>query len=337
MGNGLAISVVIPVYNSLPYLAKCIDSVLAQTFSPKEIICIDDGSTDGSLELLQKYSGKYGIRVIENSWPHGQAFARNQGIRAAKGDSIYFMDSDDWLDADYLQVMNAALSKGYDCVANTSIIYEYPTFSKRWESNLLAADDEIGKPFTAKKHILWFPAPVWAHMYRTSFLRDQNLYFPSGYKTDPYIHEDGFYQYAIYLHCTDVYGINASSYHYRQHASSTMATSHKDRCYNYFATFDMVYDYMVDEKFLDDYKGKLFYILRDFSVNSVVSYTCCKRFFLKISEHYIKYIAAYNNIEVFFYNSIMDSQSYDEYRTNHRDLIWADYIRYGINNRNSQR
>ncbi len=329
MSSAPAISVIIPVYNTRPYLEECLNSVLAQTGPTKEIICIDDGSTDGSLELLREYRRKHDIAIMENSWPHGQAFARNQGIRAARGEFIYFMDSDDWIDPDYLQAMHAAITRGYDCVVNTAILWEYPNSSKRWDCSLLAWPDAVGKVFApAKKYIAWHPAPVWAHLYRTSFLREHGLLFPSGYKTNPYIHEDGFYQYAVYLHCDAIYGVCASTYHYRQHEISTMSLSQDDRCYNYFATFDMTYDYLVAKNLLSEYQGKLFYILREFMMNSIRDYVCCKRFFSKIADHYIQFKSAYNPIDIFFYDAIIHSDSFDGYMALHRSNIYVAFIQY---------
>ncbi len=88
-------SVIIPVYNAAPYLHRCVDSVLAQTQKELEIILIDDGSTDGSVELMNQYASRYpNIRVITQEHAR-QGAARNKGLAAAKGEYVYFLDSDD--------------------------------------------------------------------------------------------------------------------------------------------------------------------------------------------------------------------------------------------------
>ena len=91
------ISVIIPVYNVEEYLRECVDSVLSQTYENYEIILIDDGSTDNSGKICDEYAGNNKITVVhkENSGPSP---TRNAGIKAAKGDYIYFLDSDDYLD-----------------------------------------------------------------------------------------------------------------------------------------------------------------------------------------------------------------------------------------------
>ncbi|ABG41571.1 glycosyl transferase, family 2 [Paraglaciecola sp. T6c] len=97
------VSVVIPVYNSQSYIADCIDSVLAQTYQDFEIIVIDDGSTDSSLDILKSYQKKQKIKLlqIENS---GQSVARNLGIEQATGKYLIFIDSDDCWENNTLEV-----------------------------------------------------------------------------------------------------------------------------------------------------------------------------------------------------------------------------------------
>ena len=93
----MQLSVVIPVYNARKYLRRCLDSVLAQTLREIEVICVDDGSTDGSAAILAKYAAKdMRIRVLTQE-NQGQGAARNRGLTVAHGEYIYFMDADDEL------------------------------------------------------------------------------------------------------------------------------------------------------------------------------------------------------------------------------------------------
>ena len=98
-------SVIIPVYNVEKYLRACLDSVLNQTLPDWEAICVDDGSSDGSAFILNEYAAKDDrIKVIVQ--PNaGTAAARNAGLRVAQGDYIFFLDSDDWLEADSFQIL----------------------------------------------------------------------------------------------------------------------------------------------------------------------------------------------------------------------------------------
>ncbi len=111
------ISVIIPVYNSEKYLVECLDSVINQSFKDYEVICVDDGSTDSSLEILESYSRDHSfIKVISQPNLYAGA-ARNTGIEAARGEWLTFLDSDDSLDHDALQrLYTAAVSTGSDVV-----------------------------------------------------------------------------------------------------------------------------------------------------------------------------------------------------------------------------
>ena len=97
------VTVLVAVYNAEAWLPRCLDSLLAQTLPDIQIVCIDDASTDHSLHLLQQYAERDArIEVIVLGENHGQAFARNQGLKKAKGEYVCFLDADDWLSPDAL-------------------------------------------------------------------------------------------------------------------------------------------------------------------------------------------------------------------------------------------
>lgn len=115
------ISVVIPVYNAEKYIERCLNSILGQTHGNLEIIIIDDGSTDNSPEICDKYAtSDERIKVI-HKYNEGVSTARNMGLSLAKGDYISFVDSDDWLESDAYELL-------MDCIAKhetDSVIFEY--------------------------------------------------------------------------------------------------------------------------------------------------------------------------------------------------------------------
>lgn len=107
----MLVSIIIPVYNVEPYLEQCLSSVAAQSFSDWECIVVDDGSTDGSgaiCDLWAKRDSRFRIVHQENA---GVSAARNRGLELAQGKWINFIDSDDWVDTDYLKVMVDAASE----------------------------------------------------------------------------------------------------------------------------------------------------------------------------------------------------------------------------------
>lgn len=107
----MKVSVVIPVFNAAPYLCGCLDSVLNQTLKDIEIICIDDGSTDGSAAILAEYEGRGRVRVVTQA-NAGQGAARNRALELAQGEYVYFMDADDELgERDALSLLAAEMDR----------------------------------------------------------------------------------------------------------------------------------------------------------------------------------------------------------------------------------
>ena len=112
----MEISVVVPVYNVEPYLCRCIDSILHQTFSNFEVLLIDDGSTDRSGEICDQYTAvDQRVRVCHKS-NGGLSDARNVGISMARGDYILFVDSDDYLEPDALEDLSGGIGERADIV-----------------------------------------------------------------------------------------------------------------------------------------------------------------------------------------------------------------------------
>ena len=119
------ISVIIPVYNVEPYLRKCLDSVVNQTYRNLEILVIDDGSTDGSGAICDEYASDRRMRIFHTE-NRGLSCARNLGLDEAKGEWIGFVDSDDWIEPDmYEALLKKAEETGADIV-ECGVFREYP-------------------------------------------------------------------------------------------------------------------------------------------------------------------------------------------------------------------
>lgn len=101
---GPVVSIIIPIYNVELYLAQCIESVISQTYTNIEIICINDGSEDKSFEILKKFAQTDDRIIVINQSNKGLSEARNVGLSTAKGDLVTFVDSDDWLDYNTIEL-----------------------------------------------------------------------------------------------------------------------------------------------------------------------------------------------------------------------------------------
>lgn len=149
--NKITISLIIPVYNAEVYLSKCIDSVLNQSYVPDQIILVDDGSTDYSSKICDEYAKDNSIVEVIHKKNEGLGFARNTGLKAAWGDYVAFLDSDDYLDTDFFSVMRAALdNENYDLVKSgyRRISKEGKVFSVRsYEVDEIFCNEEIKVSF----------------------------------------------------------------------------------------------------------------------------------------------------------------------------------------------
>ena len=115
MENKIKVSIIIPVYNTEQYLRQCLDSVINQTFQDIEIIVVNDGSTDNSINIIKEYQQK-DSRIVFVDFPNhkGVSDARNEGIKLARAEYITFVDSDDWVKKDYVKTLYDNITK-YNC------------------------------------------------------------------------------------------------------------------------------------------------------------------------------------------------------------------------------
>ena len=130
MSDKLKVSVIVPVYNAEKYLNRCIDSLTNQTLEDIEMIFVNDGSTDNSINILKSYKEQDKRIVIIDKANEGVSEARNQGISKAKGDYIFFVDSDDWIDLNTLENMYETAIKDDIDIVMCSYVREFKNHSK---------------------------------------------------------------------------------------------------------------------------------------------------------------------------------------------------------------
>lgn len=130
MEKTIKVSIIVPVYNVEKYIRCCLDSLVNQTMSNIEIICINDGSTDNSLEILEEYAKKDDRIKIINQENKKQGAARNRGIEIAQGEFIGFVDSDDWVDLDYFEKLYTTALEYQSDVAVASVLKHKKNYQK---------------------------------------------------------------------------------------------------------------------------------------------------------------------------------------------------------------
>ena len=216
------ISVIIPVYNVEPYLRECLDSVVNQTLRDIEIICVNDGSTDNSGAILAEYKVRDKRIIVIMQENRGLSAARNVGIDAAKGKYIYFIDSDDYIDLDALEVLyNRAEELQVDVLCfdfsrfddqSREIIFRLPQreyAEVRTGCALMAAMRDDG--------VYW--VGVWVFFISRKLLKRCNLRFYEGI-----IYEDNLFIAQLLLQARRTAHIQKEFYHWRLRPQSILTT-----------------------------------------------------------------------------------------------------------------
>ena len=174
------LSIIIPVYNIEEYISNCLNSILSQPFRDFEVICVNDGSTDNSLLELQKYRNDERVIIIDKK-NEGSGVARNSALAIARGEYVFFVDGDDWIEENSLQKMvdEADRLKTDILVFGGLSYYEDKGQTGGYSANKLPKK-YLNKVFNAKdirKDIFKFPSTAWTKLYRREFLQKNDIKF----------------------------------------------------------------------------------------------------------------------------------------------------------------
>ena len=234
------ISVIIPVYNVKDYLDRCITSVINQTYSKLEIILIDDGSTDGSSTICDKWVKEDGRIQVIHKKNGGLSDARNQGLRVAKGELISFVDSDDWLGLEfYERLVNAINNDNSDIAACTvEMVWE----DKETHQLLTVCENTVLNNNEAQTALLLetkLKQPVWYKIYKREVIRA--LYFETGKQ-----HEDVFWSYQAIGNAARVSLIDYVGYYYWQRMNSIMSRAYSIKHLDAVEAYCNRYEYIKD-------------------------------------------------------------------------------------------
>ena len=215
MPENIKLSVVIPVYNAEKHLRQCLDSVANQTLRELEILCIDDGSSDSSGQILDEYAARDSRFVVIHQANAGQSVARNLGLDTARGEFIAFLDADDWLELNaYETVYNTIMEDG-----NTA---DFAFFAYRWidfppmKDVPLATQAVYLTDFERIQTVRSNFYVMWNRVHRRSFLLENQLRFPVGLNF-----EDTSFSFLTALAAKRVLGVPHYFYNYRYAGYST--------------------------------------------------------------------------------------------------------------------
>ena len=228
------LSIIIPVYNSEKYLKECLDSIFNNKTKYKyEVICINDGSTDKSLEILEKYKKNHKNLIIINQDNSGAASARNKGLDNAVGKYIAFIDSDDYIANNYIEkLLGIAIKQDTDIVK----CGYYRTFDKK-QDKIYGLQLKCNEGL--KNNILKIEGFLWMCVIKRELLFDIRL--PEGYW-----YEDMIVRSLILHKCKKFIGIKDCLYYYRQHdknISKIVEHSTDYRCLSQYYLSNYIIEY----------------------------------------------------------------------------------------------
>lgn len=252
------VSVVLPVYNVENYLRDCLDSIVNQTLKDIEIICINDGSPDNSLEILREYEQKDDRITVIDQENGGHAVATNRGIELATGECLFSMDSDDVLELNALEASyNRLKEKDVDFVMFKAINYN-DTKDLYYESEVYSMNKiyaKVGDEVFNYHDIgeLMFEASVtpWSKLYKREFIMENNIRYPEGL-----IFEDNVFFYHALLSAKRICFLNEFLFIRRWY--STSSTTNGDlRFLDSIPVMNLIMEVFQDNNEFDNYKKNL--------------------------------------------------------------------------------
>lgn len=240
------VSIIVPFYNVEGYMEKCLDSLVNQTLDDIEIILVNDGSKDRSIDIAKKYIKEYPKKIVylekENG---GLSDSRNFALPHAKGEYIAFLDSDDYVEKNmYEEMYNLAIKDNSDLV-ECDFYWEYPDKRK----------EDIGKLYNGKEEMLEkIRVVAWNKLIKREILEKSKLEFPKGFR-----YEDVEFTYKLIPYIEKVSFIKKPFVHYVQRQGS-ISNTQNERTKEIFQVLEHVIDYYKENNIYEKYKTVLEYV-----------------------------------------------------------------------------
>lgn len=299
-------SIIIPVWNVEKFIANCLDSVLAQSYKNFEIICINDGSTDNSSNILNEYSQKDSRIIVINQNQAGQYAARNIAIEAAKGEYIGFLDADDYITGNLLEECEKRTQSIPDV-----IIFGAKTLNER--NKKIKALQYTAKFFPNKfssNNLFAFHTVSWNKFYKKDFLIDNDIKF-----SPTKIGEDQIVFVKSMLRASSVEIIKKDFYVYRKHWKAAPQSAIPTNDFSAIENFYTIANFVLKEDIAEALKLKILgrYLLKTTTQYAKADSETKKAYGEKLSEVYT-YIKSSGMKYWWNYYSLEDKNSSNELR-----------------------
>lgn len=315
------ISVIIPVYNAEDYLHVCLNSVLNQTYQDFEIICIDDVSTDSSLDILEYFSQKDSrIKIIKQEFNQGLGHSRNCGLNVAKGKYVFFLDGDDWIDFNTFEILiKKADENKLDLLFFNKINFydETHDFSigEDLNDNLITNfENKIFNHFDLdKKDLFNLSNNIWDKLYLKSFLDDNNICFCD----ENWTYENIPFFYNVVTSAGRISLITGRFYNRRKN-KFLLGKPNNEKIFDIFNVYWNVLDVFIKDKQLYKYYKRVLlnYFFSDLEMRyDLIDNKLKKRFFIEtqsLFRNFIKFYDLYWDLLKNVDSKILNKFSFDE-------------------------
>lgn len=218
----IKVSIIIPIYNVERYLVQCLQSVVNQTLKDIEIICINDGSTDQSGEILEQFARKDSRIIAINQKNQGVSITRNNGLKMAQGKYIGWVDSDDWIDPDFYQRLYESALK-YEADIAMAGYKDIDEQNKTLKTAIRFLKEKAYNNFNKKMKFIEKHMYLWNKIFKKDFLDKCQLYFPENVT-----YEDVIWLPQIFYKAEKVCTVPNTYYHYRENPNSIVHTTKND-------------------------------------------------------------------------------------------------------------
>lgn len=273
------VSIIVPVYNVQSYLKRCLDSIVSQSMQEIEIIAIDDGSNDGSPEILETYFKNDPRFLILNTHNGGLSFARNNGLKLAHADFVMFCDSDDYYNPEAIQRMYTAITENEASLAvgGVQMIYETGSFTAQQKNS----DQQYYRPKFQGKHTLTdavlekTDVATWNKIYRKSIITENGITFPEGiWYEDSYF----FHAYAWASDTAFFLPYDEPIYNYVRRPGSIMSETFNKtpKAYDHFEIAFRLFAFLLNRNSFDEhatYYRDLFKNLSDLAIQYLPTFS----------------------------------------------------------------
>ncbi|MBQ3452699.1 glycosyltransferase [Candidatus Saccharibacteria bacterium] len=253
--GAIKVSVLVPVYNAEAFLRECLDSLVGQSLREIEIICINDGSTDGSLEVLKSYAEKDERMVILDKKNTGYGDSMNKGIDKARGKFIGIVEPDDFVELSAFEKMYKKAQENEVEVVKANF-YRYMTGKKDVaEKSEVFTSVEIGKVVDPEKdrHLFYTQPSVWSAIYKTEFLKKNGIKFLSSPGAS---YQDAGFSFKVWATAKRVYCTDEAFLYYRQDNPGSSVKS-EGKVYAVQEEYDDVEKYLVEKNRMSEFGATL--------------------------------------------------------------------------------